>query len=339
VSGSLGIVVIGRNESERLRRCLDSATRHGSPVVYVDSGSTDDSVQIARDCSVDVVELDDSKPFTMALGRNAGFARLMEPDCGVDRVQFVDGDCELIDGWLAAAEHLLMERSEVGAVCGRRRERWPESSIYNRLTDMDWAGPTGEVLFSGGDVMMRAAAFRAAGGYAESMIAGEDPEVCVRIRQANWKIVRLDRDMTLHDAAMHRFGQWWRRAVRGGHAYAECAYLHRNSEERPWSRQRRSNWMWGLAIPVVSLATAWWTRGWSFLLLALYPVWIARIALRRRAEFGNPWPDCLLYGAFCMLGKIPQMLGQASYLWHRVRGRRSGLIEYKTARATAAKEG
>ena len=337
MSGSLGIVVIGRNEGERLRRCLDSVTRQGSPVVYVDSGSTDDSVQIARDRTVEVVELDGSKPFTMALGRNAGFERLMELAAPVEFVQFIDGDCELVQGWLAAAGRLLTECSDVGAVCGRRRERRPESSIYNGLTDMDWAGPTGEVLFAGGDVMMRAAVFHAVGGYEESMIAGEDPEICVRIRQAKWKIVRLDHDMTLHDAAIYRFGQWWRRAVRGGHAYAEGAYLHRNSEERPWARDCLSIWVWSFVLPVASLGTAWWTRGWSLLLLLLYPIWIARIALRRRTRCGDPWLDCFLYGAFCMLGKMPQMLGLVSYLQHRIAGRRSALIEYKTPETAGKK--
>ena len=336
--GSLGIVVIGRNEGERLRRCLDSVTLYGAPVVYVDSGSTDESVQIAQERNVEVVELDASKPFTMALGRNTGFERLIELNGQIERVQFVDGDCELVDGWLAAASAVLAERDEVGAVCGRRRERHPERSIYNRLTDMDWVGPTGDVRFAGGDVMIRTQAFRDAGGYDERLIAGEDPEICVRIRQASWKIVRLDHEMTLHDAAMYRFGQWWRRAVRGGHAYAECVHLHRNSKERPWVREWRSNWLWGLLIPTISLAAAWWTSGWSLILLALYPIWVARIALRRRTGFGNPWLECLLYGAFCMLGKTPQMLGQTSYLWHRLRGRRSGLIEYKAARATARKE-
>jgi GT2 family glycosyltransferase len=203
---------------------------------------------------------------------------------------------------------------------------------------MDWAGPTREVLFAGGDVMMRTQVFRDVGGYDERLIAGEDPEICVRIRQANWKIVRIDHDMTLHDAAMRRFGQWWRRAVRGGHAYAECAYLHRTSRERPWARDCRSNLVWGLMIPATSLAAAWWTRGWSLLLLGLYPVWMARIALRRRAEFEDRRCDCFLYGAFCMLGKIPQMLGQASYLWHRLRRRQSGLIEYKSPEAAANRD-
>ena len=337
MSGSLGIVVIGRNEGERLRRCLDSVTRRDSLVVYVDSGSTDDSVRIAQELGVEVVELDGSRPFTMALGRNTGFERLMELDAQVELVQFIDGDCELVQGWLAAASRLLTECGDVGAVCGRRRERLPESSIYNRLTDMDWAGPTGEVLFAGGDVMMRAAVFRAVGWYDESMIAGEDPEICVRIRQAKWKIVRLDRDMTLHDAAIYRFGQWWRRAVRGGHAYAEGAHLHRSSAERPWARDCRSTWAWGLVLPVASLAAACWTQGWSLLLLVLYPIWVARIALRRRTGFGDPWTNSLAYGAFCMLGKTPQMLGLLSYLWHRLRGQRSALIEYKSPETVGKK--
>ena len=62
----LGVVAIGRNEGERLRRCLNSVVGRGHTVVYVDSGSTDGSTELARELGADVVELDLSLPFTMA---------------------------------------------------------------------------------------------------------------------------------------------------------------------------------------------------------------------------------------------------------------------------------
>jgi glycosyltransferase involved in cell wall biosynthesis len=54
----VGVVVIGRNEGERLKRCLISATTQSTRVVYVDSGSSDNSPAIARDLGADVVDLD-----------------------------------------------------------------------------------------------------------------------------------------------------------------------------------------------------------------------------------------------------------------------------------------
>ena len=336
LSGRLGIAVIGRNEGERLRRCLDSVVDRGVLCVYVDSGSTDGSIEMARSKGVDVVELDPDTPFTMGRGRNTAFRRLVELERDLSFVQFVDGDCEVIEGWLELARRELEEHEGTGVVCGRRSEREPERSTYNRLTDMEWRQQAGEVQFAGGDVMLRVEAFRDVGGYDEAMIAGEDPEICVRIREAGWKIRRLDAAMTHHDAAIFHFGQWWRRAVRGGHAYAEGAYLHRHSVERPWARECRSIWVWGLALPVAACAALAWTPGWSLALLALYPLWAVRIAARRRHEFRDSWSACCLYGAFCMLSKLPQMFGQSVFWWNRARGRRAGLMEYKAPGLGAA---
>jgi glycosyltransferase involved in cell wall biosynthesis len=69
-----GLVAIGRNEGERLRRCLISAQGVYDHVVYVDSGSSDDSVALAESFGAVVVVLDTARPFTAARARNAGFA-------------------------------------------------------------------------------------------------------------------------------------------------------------------------------------------------------------------------------------------------------------------------
>ena len=68
-----------------------------SVIVYVDSGSNDGSVQRARHLGADVIELDMRVPFTAARARNVGFRRLREISPDIEYVQFVDGDCELID--------------------------------------------------------------------------------------------------------------------------------------------------------------------------------------------------------------------------------------------------
>ena len=57
---TIGVVVIGRNEGERLRRCLESLGPHLAATVYVDSGSADGSVALARSLGAETVELDES---------------------------------------------------------------------------------------------------------------------------------------------------------------------------------------------------------------------------------------------------------------------------------------
>jgi len=126
ISNELGIVVIGRNEGARLVNCLNSVKRQtNAEVIYVDSGSTDDSPAAAVHLGTKVVNLDISRPFSAARARNEGFAALVELNPNVRFVQFVDGDCELVSGWLEAALEFLARRNDVAVVCGRRRERHP----------------------------------------------------------------------------------------------------------------------------------------------------------------------------------------------------------------------
>jgi glycosyltransferase involved in cell wall biosynthesis len=326
----IGVVAIGRNEGERLVRCLDSVIGQARYVVYVDSGSTDGSVEAARSRGVEVVELDASRPFNMARGRNAGFERLIELRPELEFVQFIDGDCEMVEGWLEFAHRGLLENGSAALVCGRRRERFRDATVYNRLCDMDWDGHPGEVDAAGGDVVMRVSAFDSVGGYDETLLGGEDPDICIRLRQRGGKIVRIDADMTLHDAAMTRFGQWWRRTLRTGRDCAELAHRHRELPEPRLQARARSNWAWGLGLPAAALVLASPTGGASLLVLAgLNGLWIAQVAVRRRRAFGNTWPDSWLFAAKCMLAKFPQMVGQVVYGWIRVGGRLGRRIEYK----------
>jgi GT2 family glycosyltransferase len=331
----IGLVIIGRNEGERLRRCLQSALGHAAHTVYVDSGSTDGSVALARSMNVDVVELDTAIPFTAARARNEGVRRLLEIAPATPYVQFVDGDCEINPTWWAVAVARMDERAELAAVCGRRRERFPGASPYNRMCDLEWDTPVGDTTECGGDALMRVEHFRAVGGFDPTLIAGEEPEFCLRLRSRGWKIERLDAEMTLHDAAMARFGQWWRREKRTGYAFAEAAHRFGNTPEQFRVRSVWRNWLWGAAVPLLAIGPAYWTHGWSLLLLLAYPVqWLKLNSYCRRERLLGP-PDARLYTTLCLLAKFPQAAGQMKYVVARLTRRPSKLIEYKGA-ATAA---
>lgn len=325
LGAAIVVVVIGRNEGERLRRCLASVLSSGASVVYVDSGSTDGSVAAAKELGADVVALDLSVPFTAARARNAGFQRARAIAPSARRVQFVDGDCEVAAGWLGRASTFLEQRPDVAVVCGRRRERHPERSVYNRLCDDEWDTPVGETRACGGDAMMRIDAFEQAGGYRPTLIAGEEPELCIRLRARGWTIWRLDAEMTLHDAAITRFSQWWRRSERTGFAFAEGARLHGAPPERHWVHESRGAWLWAGALPLlILLATGAWgaVAAWS---LVIYPLQVARLALRGR----GPASLRLSRAAFLVLGKFAELEGQLRYHLRRHAGGAATLIEYK----------
>lgn len=332
----VGVVVIGRNEGQRLVRCLASLAGQVETVVYVDSGSTDGSVDTARAAGAEVVELDMSRPFTMARGRNTGFERLWHVHPDVEFVQFVDGDCEVQPGWIELAQETLEKRPDVAAVCGRRRERHPESSIYNRLCDMEWNGPPGEVKSFGGDVMVRADAFERVGKFNPAMIAGEEGDLSFRMRQRGWTILRLPDDMTMHDAAIFSFRQFFKRSVRTGHAYAEGASLHGASKERYHVRPVRSAILFGVACPILIVAMAalsavrWWFSLGIVPVAGAMALVVARSMLAR-VRLGDSPGHALLYGTLLPPAKLAQAIGAMQFWSNRMRGRRSGLIEYKAA--------
>ena len=321
----IGAVIIGRNEGARLVACLASIPPEVARVVYVDSGSTDGSVAAAQAAGAHVVALDIDRPFTAARARNAGFAALQEGGA-VDLVQFVDGDCTLQPGWIDTAAAFLRDNPEAAVVCGRRREQFPDASLWNRLCDREWNTPVGRALACGGDAMMRADAFAATGGFDSTLIAGEEPELCVRLRAAGWEIWRIDAEMALHDAAMTRFSQWWQRTRRGGHAAAEGAAMHGHSPERHGVAQTRRALTWGLGLPAVAGLGAILTP-WAGLVLLAWPAQMARLALREGAGRRDSWE----WAFFVTLGKIPEALGVLEYHLRRRTGRRRGLIEYKAA--------
>ena len=325
MNSTVGIVAIGRNEGARLEACLDSVVGHVAAVVYVDSGSSDNSVASARDLGVDVVELDLAEPFTAARARNVGAARLAELAPELEFVQFVDGDCVLADGWLEAAVDALLDDPQVAVVCGRRREVDPEGSVYNLLCDVEWDGPAGEADACGGDAMMRWSCFQDVEGFNEALIAGEEPELCFRFRRRGWRVVRLDREMTSHDAAMTSWRQWWLRSQRAGYAYA---LVHAVTRGEVWGRQVLSILAYGIGVPVVAaVAAVTWTP-WAAFVVSLPLITVLRIRSRERAV-GRSARAASAWAWSCVLAKVPGALGVAAYYVDRLRGRRRALIEYK----------
>lgn len=319
----VGVVVIGRNEGARLVDCLASLGDRVCRAVYVDSGSTDGSQANAAAAGAQVVDLDGQLSFTAARARNAGYSALLRRFRELDYVQFIDGDCTLDPTWIDVAKALLDEKPDIALVCGRRREKYPDRSVYNAMCDREWDGPVGSILESGGDFLVRTACFSAVEGFRASLIAGEEPELCLRLREHDWQIWRLSQEMTLHDANILHFGQWWRRAVRAGHAFAEVSSLHRNSPRRIWQRNVLRALGWAAIALVAILGTL--LSPWSLVLLFAFPADIVRQALRRGPSLAANWRDA----AFSTLGKLPEAQGVVKYHLARVLGRRSALIEYK----------
>ena len=321
---AVDLILIGRNEGTRLERCLASA-KGARRVVYVDSGSTDNSVAAAEAAGAEVVHLDPALPFTAARARHEGFLHLEATGGAAEIVQFIDGDCGIVPGWIEKGHAALAADETLGMVTGWRAEIAPEASVYNALAHVEWRRPPGEIMACGGDMMVRKSAYLAAGGFDATVIAAEDDELCCRFRKSGWRLRRLPVEMTRHDAAMTRFSQWWRRAERSGHGFAQVGWLHPDY----FTRERKRVWVWGLVMPLVALSglfTSLWITG--LVLLAYLASWL-RSAQGLVRNDGLSWSQALHHGVFLTLSKFPNLIGMLRFHLRRLRGRDMRIIEYK----------
>ena len=320
----IGVVIIGRNEGERLVACLASVIGADQErrVIYVDSGSTDDSVAAAKKVGAEVVNLDMSQPFTAARARNAG-ADLLLSDEDIEAIQFVDGDCEIIEGWFDKAESFLSQNPKAAAVCGRRCERHPAKNVFHSLAEREWNTPVGQAKSCGGDVLMRRTAFEEVGGYNPDLIAGEEPEMCLRLREKGWEIHRIRADMAWHDIAISSLSPWWKRAARSGHAFAEVSDLHEESPKRIWAKETKRAVIWASFLPIIILLGLL-IHPIAYLALLIYPLQIFRVGSNLNG------PDRFKHAALYILGRFAEAWGVLKYQRKKMTGTPTKLMEYKS---------
>lgn len=330
---NLSVVIIGRNEGERLIRCIRSVrtmsnfSSDNTEIIYVDSDSTDNSPAQAKALGAKVLTVHPERP-AAAIGRNAGWKAAKAP-----YILFLDGDTILDPDFVTAALQQFKQHPQAAIVWGHRRELYPEKSWYQRVLDLDWVYPPGLAEFCGGDALMRRDVLAEIDGYNPQLIAGEEPEMCQRIRAKGYEIWHIDHAMTLHDLAITRWSQYWRRAVRAGHAYAEVSNLLKNTETPLWERDAKRNLM--LAIILISVAifglagSLFFSSMLPFLLsLGFFTAISIRTAWKCRWK-STDIMSLILYGVHSHFQQIPIAFGQLSYYYLRWQGKRRGLIEYK----------
>ncbi|MCK0151695.1 glycosyltransferase [Marivita sp. S6314] len=321
---SVDVVLIGRNEGDRLVNSLASVVPQARRVVYVDSGSTDDSVANARRVGAEVVNLDMSVPFTAARARNEGFQALTASGDAPDAVQFLDGDCIMADGWLAKGQAWMAAHDDLGLVTGQAAEMRRDATVYNQMFDVEWKRPAGDILACSGNMMVRTRAFDAVGGFDPTVIAAEDDEFCTRLRKAGWRLERIPEDMARHDANMTRFSQWWKRAERTGHGFAQVGHLHPDY----FVRERQRALVYGAFLPFMAIAGAFMSPAVPVLILGVYALSYTRTA-KGLMQDGLPRSEALHHAIYLTLSKFPNVIGMIRYHWRRLTQAQMRIIEYK----------
>lgn len=330
IENAVGIVVIGRNEGERLRASLTSVSQLGYPVVYVDSGSTDDSVQLAEAYVSAVHTLDRSSPFSAARARNEGFDVITKQFPDLKYVQFVDGDCVVASNWFDAAIKVLEDKTSLSLVLGHRTELQPDLTIYNRLAAIEWNSPVGALTNFGcliGSFLIKVEVFRIMHGFKTNVIAGEDSELGVRMSLAGYKMEKIDHHMETHDANILVFSQWWSRAVRAGHAIGQRAYINGNTPVQDCVKERKSTIVWGVVMPLIFLLSLWLYPLVSLVILALYIVLFFKVH-KYSKSLGLNAKDAMIYTMSIVVGKFANGIGFLKFQMNTLR-KQYVLIEYK----------
>lgn len=328
---SVGVVVIGRNEGERLKLSLESVTNAGIPVVYVDSGSTDDSVSLAQSYVDKVHQLDTSSPFSAARARNEGFDVITEAFPDVKYVQFVDGDCVVAPGWFEAAVKVLAAPDGPSLVLGHRTELQPKLTVYNRLAAIEWNSPVGELTNFGcliGSFLIKVPVFKEMNGFKTNVIAGEDSELGVRMCLAGHKMQKIDHHMETHDANILKFSQWWSRAVRAGHAIGQRAHINGKTALQDCVHARKSTVIWGIIMPVIAIIMLFVCPLISLGILGLYGLMFWKVYRYAIREQRLTHDDAVIYTASIVVGKIANGLGLIKFQMNTMR-KKYVLIEYK----------
>lgn len=325
---TVSVVIIGRNEGQRLTKCIQSVQsadwkEHSYELIYVDSNSSDGSLQNAKELGANVAKLDDPSP-SAGKARNLGWRMAKAP-----LILFLDGDTQLHPNFVNHALSVLKD-PEICAAFGRLKEVHPEKSIYIRVMDLDWVFPIGKTLFFGGNVLVKRCAIAGVDGFDPTLKAGEEPEMCARLRAGGWKIEHIDVPMATHDLAITTFKAYWLRAYRSGIAYAEVAERMRVRGDPLWQHDAKRDFRHGLLFTFTPIVM------WVHPLVTL-AVLMAAVAVLARTAKRCAWKApgqtllCWQYAAHVLFQKIPAFFGQLQ--WRRAQRQHAEIqmVEYKQA--------
>jgi len=330
-------VVIGLNEAPTLEACLQSVStaqdtlKGQSEVIYVDGGSQDDSIDIAKQAGVQRI-LGGDRRRKAAENRNLGL-REARGQC----IQFVDGDMMLDCDWPQVALDYLVEHPETAAVCGDLEE--VREGPFHRAMGIDWALPAGPIRYCGGAAMFRRDVLWGLGGFPEDVQYGEEPYLCWRIRnELHRNVVKLPHAMARHDFAYTGLLDYWRRTVRVGESYAEICARCVTSADPLWFREVVSNTLWTAAIATGAVGLLVGDFRLKTALLAGAALLVARKTVQTTFK-GHSFGESVIYALHVYSTKPLVTLGQLRWLFRRLAGaNRVGAREKSRSRGKSSQD-
>lgn len=286
---TFSVVVIGKNEEARLADCLRSvleaaAEVENTEVVYVDSASTDRSVEIAHSFGVRVLALRPEWIHTPAAGRLIGYHHTTG-----EYLMFVDGDTTLDPQWLVRAAAFFVE-PEIGGVAGFL------SDVDEQGNEIPFVGEQGvevkQLTRLRGIAAYRRSALAEVGSFNPYLRSEEEAELGLRLRQAGWKLMHLPFPMGCHQRGIPRIQAMWRAWQLGRVTGVGQAWRYACTNglgTRFCFENLRATMAFAFFCLLLSPALILWEEHYTrYAVLFLYPfaAWMAAIALKKRDFMG-----------------------------------------------------
>lgn len=306
----LSIVLIAKNLEWNIARLIESVQANATAlepyeIIYVDSASTDRTVEIACQYPVGVYRLPPENQLTPAAGRFTGFKKAKGK-----LLLFLDGDQQLWPGWLEKGLRILDANPDVAGVTGVEVFLKPDQKPE------DYTGPGPEtfddryfqVRQTSGPALFRRTVLEELGPYHPFLYSEEEPEMCLRFRSHGYRLLRTYHPIVFHYSDPRKeIPTLFKRRKRNLYlGYGQVLRLHAGKptlrtylKERGYIVMPAIGLLLGLALLIVSLVTGvWWLFGaWVLFVAGLYIVDIVRKRSLYKATFSFIQRLVILEGA------------------------------------------
>jgi glycosyltransferase involved in cell wall biosynthesis len=192
----ISAVIPVRDKAGLLERCIGSVVRaaaqhRGTEVIVVENGSSDGSDRLVDDLFATEARVLHTAATTIATARNQG-ARLARGEI----LCFLDADVVVPPDFFVRVERTFQAPvGAAGCTVALADDGWI-SRTWERLHYRGVAQVT--ALVNSADFAVRREAFWAVDGFEESLITGEDADLCLRLTEAGHTLVELPELQVLH---------------------------------------------------------------------------------------------------------------------------------------------
>lgn len=201
----IDIIIIGRNEALTLEKTILSSIKAlknlkekkslDGKITYVDSHSTDNSIEIAKKHYIDIITTNPCF-FTPAHARNTGIYQTKAP-----YIMFLDGDMELYDNWLIDGISFLEDKKNVAGVGGIRDDRYKEDSgqwkELNNFYNVNQSSSIIKNKVGGAFLYKRPPPLLEVGGFEPENIE-EEFFLYLCLVEKNYTLYRINKPMMIH---------------------------------------------------------------------------------------------------------------------------------------------